>query len=55
MDPAAAKLIGAGLAATGTDAAAIGVGNLFGQFLQGAFAIHLLPMVSSAGSSSALP
>src|SRR6516162_4948043 len=36
MDPAAAKLIGAGLAAIGTGAAAIGVGNLFGQFLQGA-------------------
>ena len=36
MDPAAAKLIGAGLAAVGTGAAAIGVGNLFGQFLQGA-------------------
>ena len=36
MDPAAAKLVGAGLAAIGTGAAAIGVGNLFGQFLQGA-------------------
>ena len=36
MDPEAAKLIGAGLAAIGTGAAGIGVGNLFGQFLQGA-------------------
>ena len=36
MEPEAAKLIGAGLAAIGTGAAGIGVGNLFGQFLQGA-------------------
>lgn len=36
MDPVAAKYIGAGLAAIGTGAAGIGVGNLFGQFLQGA-------------------
>jgi F-type H+-transporting ATPase subunit c len=36
MDPIAAKYIGAGLAAIGTGAAGIGVGNLFGQFLQGA-------------------
>ncbi len=36
MDATAAKLIGAGLAAMGTGAAAIGVGNLFGQFLGGA-------------------
>ena len=36
MDPAAAKLIGAGLAAIGTGIAAIGVGTLFGQFLSGA-------------------
>jgi F-type H+-transporting ATPase subunit c len=32
MDPAAAKLIGAGLAAIGTGAAAIGVGNLIFGF-----------------------
>ena len=36
MEAEAAKLIGAGLAAIGTGAAGIGVGNLFGQFLQGA-------------------
>ena len=37
MDPALRELIGAGLAAIGTGAAvSIGVGNLFGQFLQGA-------------------
>ena len=36
MDPEAAKLIGAGLAAIGTGVAAIGVGTLFGQFLSGA-------------------
>lgn len=36
MEADAAKLIGAGLAAIGTGAAGIGVGNLFGQFLQGA-------------------
>jgi F-type H+-transporting ATPase subunit c len=40
MDPHSlvlvAKYIGGGLAAVGTGAAAIGVGNLFGQFLSGA-------------------
>ncbi len=36
MEAEAAKLIGAGIAAIGTGAAGIGVGNLFGQFLQGA-------------------
>src|SRR5882757_6567824 len=39
MDPnlaQAAKYIGAGLAAIGTGAAGIGVGTLFGQFLNGA-------------------
>lgn len=36
MDPAAAKLIGAGLAAIGCGVAGIGVGNLFGQYLGGA-------------------
>ena len=40
LDPATlvkiAKYVGGGLAAIGTGAAAIGVGNLFGQFLQGA-------------------
>ena len=36
MEAEAAKFIGAGLAAIGTGAAGIGVGNLFGQFLQGA-------------------
>ena len=36
MEPEAAKLIGAGLAAIGTGTAAIGVGTLFGQFLSGA-------------------
>lgn len=37
MDPAAAKLIGAGLAAIGAGLAGIGVGNVFGAHLQGAF------------------
>jgi F-type H+-transporting ATPase subunit c len=36
MDVEAAKMIGAGIAAIGTGAAGIGVGNLFGQYLQGA-------------------
>jgi F-type H+-transporting ATPase subunit c len=36
MDITAAKMIGAGLAALGMGFAAIGVGTLFGQFLQGA-------------------
>ena len=36
MEPEAAKLIGAGLAAIGTGVAAIGVGTLFGNFLSGA-------------------
>jgi F-type H+-transporting ATPase subunit c len=36
MDVAAAKVIGAGLAAIGVGMAAQGVGNVFGSFLQGA-------------------
>ena len=36
MDATAAKFIGAGIAALGIGAAAVGVGNLFGQFLGGA-------------------
>lgn len=36
MEPEAAKLIGAGLAAIGTGVAAVGVGTLFGNFLSGA-------------------
>jgi len=36
MEPEAAKLIGAGIAAIGVGAAGIGVGSLFGQFLSGA-------------------
>lgn len=36
MDAAAAKLIGAGLAAIGLGLAALGVGNVFGAFLEGA-------------------
>ena len=36
MDPAAAKLLGAGFAAIGVGLAALGVGNVFGSFLQGA-------------------
>jgi F-type H+-transporting ATPase subunit c len=36
MDLAAAKALGAGLAAVGTGIAAIGVGNLFSQYLAGA-------------------
>jgi F-type H+-transporting ATPase subunit c len=36
MDPVAAKYIGAGLATLGMGGAAIGVGNIFSQFLTGA-------------------
>jgi F-type H+-transporting ATPase subunit c len=36
MDLAAAKVIGAGLAAIGTGVASVGVGFVFGSFLQGA-------------------
>jgi F-type H+-transporting ATPase subunit c len=36
MDPVAAKFIGAGLACLGMGLAAIGVGNIFGNFLAGA-------------------
>lgn len=36
MDLAAAKVIGAGLAAIGVGAASAGVGFVFGSFLQGA-------------------
>ena len=36
MDIAAAKMIGAGLAAIGVGLAALGVGNVFGSFLESA-------------------
>jgi F-type H+-transporting ATPase subunit c len=36
MDPQAAKLLGAGLAAIGAGLAALGVGNVFAAFLSGA-------------------
>ncbi len=36
MDPIAAKYIGAGIACLGMGAAAIGVANIFSQFLAGA-------------------
>jgi F-type H+-transporting ATPase subunit c len=36
MDPVAAKYIGAGIAAVGVSIAALGVGNVFGSFLEGA-------------------
>jgi F-type H+-transporting ATPase subunit c len=36
MDPVAAKLIGAGIACIGMGGAGIGVGLIFGNFLQGA-------------------
>ena len=36
MDPASAKVIGAGLAAIGVGAASVGVGFVFGSFLQSA-------------------
>lgn len=36
MDPATAKLIGAGLACTGLIGAGIGVGTIFGNYLNGA-------------------
>lgn len=36
MEAEAAKLLGAGIAAIGIGGAAMGVGNIFGQFLSGA-------------------
>ena len=36
MDPAAAKLIGAGIAAIALGGAGIGIGNIFGSYLSGA-------------------
>ncbi|MDJ1157837.1 F0F1 ATP synthase subunit C [Chelatococcus sp. SYSU_G07232] len=36
MDPVAAKYIGAGLACLGMGLAAMGVGNIFGNYLSGA-------------------
>jgi F-type H+-transporting ATPase subunit c len=36
MDPHAAKLIGAGLAAIALGGAGIGIGNVFGSYLSGA-------------------
>lgn len=36
MEPEAAKLIGAGLAAIGIGGAGIGIGTIFGNFLSGA-------------------
>ena len=36
MDPAAAKLIGAGIACFGMGGAGIGVGHIFGNYLAGA-------------------
>ena len=36
MDPAAAKLIGAGIACIGMGGAGIGVGHIFGNYLAGA-------------------
>ena len=36
MDPAAAKLIGAGLAAIALAGAGIGIGTIFGSYLSGA-------------------
>ena len=36
MDPEAARYLGAGIAAVGMAGAAMGVGNIFGSFLQGA-------------------
>ena len=45
MDPVAAKYIGAGIASIGMGLAALGVGNIFGNFLSGA-----LRNPSAAGS-----
>ena len=36
MEPEAAKLLGAGLAAIGAGLASIGVGNVFAKYLEGA-------------------
>ncbi len=48
MEAEAAKYIGAGLACFGMAGAAIGVANIFSNFLSGACAIRLLRRASSA-------
>ena len=53
MEPAAAKFIGAGLAAIGMGGAAIGVGLIFGNFLSGALRNPRHPTHSSDAPSSA--
>ena len=55
MDPAAAKLIGAGLATSGMIGAGVGLGTLFGNYLQAAIrnpsaAAPAPPPTSSVGS-----
>ena len=54
MDPLAAKFIGAGLACIGMGGAAIGVANVFGQFLVGALRNpSAAPLARTRTSSSA--
>ena len=37
MDPAAAKMIGAGLASVGLAGAGVGIGNIFAAYISGSF------------------
>lgn len=53
MDAQAAKFLGAGIACLGMGLAAIGVGNIFGNFLSGACAIRRRLTASSVVPSSA--
>ena len=53
MDPVAFKYLGAGLACIGMGLAAMGVGNIFGNFLSGALRNRRLPTASSPAPSSA--
>ena len=55
MEPAAAKLIGAGLACIALAGAGVGIGTIFGAYLQGALATHRPPPDSLPICSSALP
>ena len=53
MDPAAYKFLGAGFACIGMGLAAMGVGNIFGNFLRALFATRPRPTASSPVRSSA--
>ena len=54
MDPSAAKLIGAGLASIALVGAGVGIGTIFGNYLQGALRNPSAAPGSSPTSCSAL-